>query len=241
MSPSRVMRILIVDDDPEWLGLLTRLFPGHIVDAVQSFEEALKRVEAPGHNYDVAIVDLNLLNDDDRLGGDILDSLYRNSRSTLRIAVTGTPEGSMRRDVLDEYHVEDVFIKRGKLARLRHIVLGPPSAPEPDLSADPALEKLRSELREKIQALKKAVLGGLNQQIAEQQNDLRFSGRQQSGQDEEDLAAELGRLRSLRDAFVGECAAAEAMLDAMSGTGDGVAAARAIDELMQRWQATGLR
>lgn len=235
------MRILIVDDDPEWLGLLTRLFPEHIVDAVQSFAEALKRVEAPGHNYDVAIIDLNLVNDDDRLGGEILETLHRNSRSTMRIAVTGTPEGSMRRDVLEEYHVEDVFIKRGRLARLRHIVLGPPSAPEPDLSADPALEKLRSELREEIQALKKAVLGGLNQQIAGQQNDLRFSGRQQSGQDEEELAAELGRLRSRRDTFVGESAAAEAMLDAMSGTGDGVAAARSIDELMRRWQATGLR
>jgi len=231
------MQILIVDDEPEWLGLLTRLFPDHIVDAVQSFEEALQRVESPGRRYDIAIVDLNLLNDEDRLGGDILGSLYRNSRSTLRIAVTGTPEGSMRRDVLDQYHVEDVFIKGGKLARLRAIVLRPPSGPEPDMSADAVLEKLRSELRENIQALKATVLGDLNQQIAEQQNDRRFSGRQRSRREQEDFTAQLGRLRSLQDAFARECAVAEETLDGMSSTEDGEAAARAVGELTDRWQA----
>lgn len=231
------MRILIVDDDPEWLGLLTRLFPNHIVDAVQSFADALKRAETPGQHYDVAIVDLNLLNEDDRLGGDILGSLYRNSRSTLRIAVTGTPEGSMRRDVLDQYHVEDVFIKGGKLGRLRDIVLGQPNGPALDMSADPALEKRRSELRELIQALKAAVLGDLNQQIVDQQNDLRFSGRQRSGREQADLTARLNQLRSLQDAFVFECTAIEAKLDAMNGTADGGAAARAVAELTSRWQA----
>ena len=235
------MRILIVDDDLEWLGLLTRLFPGHIVDAVQSFAEALKRVETPDHHYDVAVVDLNLLSDDDRLGGDILGTLYQNSPSTLRIAVTGTPEGSMRLDVLDEYHVEDVFIKGGKLARLRQIVLGRPSPVAPDMSTDPTLEKLQAGLREKVQALKKAVLGALNQQIADQQNDLRSSGRERSGVEERHLTVELDRLRALRDAFVAECAGVEANLDAMSSTGDGRAAARATDDLTQRWKTTGQR
>ncbi len=237
MSPSPVLRILIVDNEPEWLGLLTRLFPDHIVDAVQSFAEALKRVEAPGQHYDAAIVDLNLLNDDDRLGGDILESLYRNSPSTLRIALTGTPAGSMRRDVLDQYQVEDVFIKGGKLARLRGIVLGPPSRLAPEMSADPALERLRAESRDTIQALKKAVLGGLNQQIADLQNDQRFSGRQRSGREQGDLTVQLSRLRSRQDAFVSGCIAVEAKLDAMSSTADAEAAALAVAELASSWQA----
>jgi CheY-like chemotaxis protein len=234
MSLSPVKRILIVDDEPDWLGLLTRLFPEHIVDAVQSFAEALRRVESPGQHYDAALVDLNLLNQHDRLGGAILESLHRNSPSTLRIAMTGTrPEGSMRREILDQYHVEDVFIKPGRLADLREIVLGSPSGPPPDMSADPALETLRKNL----QLLRSTVLGGLNQQIADLQNDLRFSGRSRSVQ-EDDLVAELERLRSLRDAFVHECARVEEMLDATGSGRNGEAAAEALADLTQRWEAT---
>jgi CheY-like chemotaxis protein len=234
------MQILIVDDEPEWLGLLIRLFPDHIVDAVQSFVEARKRVEAPGQHYDVAIVDLNLINDhrnDDRLGGEILGWLYQNSRSTRRIAVTGTPAGSVRREVLDKYHVEDLFIKGGRRAELRELALGPPSGPAPDISEDPALETLRSELRENIQAVKATVLGNLNQQIAEQQNDLKFSGRQRSGGDEAKLEDQLGRLRSLQDAFARECGVAEAVLDGMSNTEDGEAAAQVVRKFTDRWKA----
>jgi len=76
-------RILLVDNDLDWLELISRSLPNYQVDQAATFGEALEWLQS-GAAYDVAIVDLNLTNSanwnsDDLLGGEVLHQLRRGS------------------------------------------------------------------------------------------------------------------------------------------------------------------
>jgi CheY-like chemotaxis protein len=107
-------RILVVDNDQDWLDLIKGSLPDYQVDTALSYESALQAIQN-GISYDVAIVDLNLIdspnrNTRDLLGGRILDALRDICPLTRRIALTAYPPGSVKR-VLDQYIVDDLLLK----------------------------------------------------------------------------------------------------------------------------------
>jgi CheY-like chemotaxis protein len=118
-----VARILYVEDEPAWLDLTRNALVGHQVDSARSFSEAVTLIqESPP--YDLALVDLNLEEGDDRLGGEILDMLRMDYPSTRLIVVTGRPPiGGLRANIFERYGVEEIIIKgSATLPDLRRIV-----------------------------------------------------------------------------------------------------------------------
>lgn len=116
-------RIIYVEDEPAWLDLTRSALVGHQVDSAGSFREAVALIQenAP---YDLALVDLNLEEGDDRLGGEVLDLLRMDYPSTPRIVVTGHPPvGGLRANIFERYGVEEIIIKgHTTLPDLRKIV-----------------------------------------------------------------------------------------------------------------------
>jgi CheY-like chemotaxis protein len=103
-------RILLIEDDSEWLDLITRTLPEYTVDRAQSYDEAMALL-ASGFAYDLAIVDLNLLGKGhDQLGGRILEIMRDSYPLTSRIALTGGPLTAVKA-VLEKYAVDDLLLK----------------------------------------------------------------------------------------------------------------------------------
>lgn len=125
-STARTGRILVVDDERDWLELIVRTLPDHEVDGASSYGQALELINS-GRSYDLAIVDLNLMDSGkvdtrDRLGGGLLDLLRDNYPATRRIAMTGWPLTSVRQ-VFDRFDVDELLLKqRMALADIRHVV-----------------------------------------------------------------------------------------------------------------------
>ncbi len=116
-------RIIYVEDEPFWLDLTRNALVGHRVDSARSFREAITLIQE-NEAYDIALVDLNLEEDDDRLGGEILDLLRMDYPSTRLIVVTGRPPvGGLRANIFQRYGVDEIIIKgRTTLPDLRKIV-----------------------------------------------------------------------------------------------------------------------
>src|SRR5713101_2715791 len=118
MRAGRQLKILVVENDPDWLALVVRAFSDHVVKPVRYYPDAVQIVEAENVVYDVAIIDLNLLDPPahqargyhpDLLGGDLLLKLHANHPSTLRVALTGIPSaGSLLRSLMDRYHIDEL-------------------------------------------------------------------------------------------------------------------------------------
>ena len=246
MSASRKLKILAVENDPEWLGLVLRLFPDHVVKPIRYYADALPIVEAENMLYDVAIVDLNLIDlpaqrpaghrPRDMLGGELLKKLYANQPSTLRIALTGLPpRGPVLRDLVAKYHVDEFFMKEDMdPAELRRLVLDSPAAKaaaqEP---ARPGVQARVAEQRGKLHAWSEVREAQLSQQIEDLQVDLRDVGRIEAGPvDETALRANIERLAAQRAALPGDCARIEGMLDEARSEADLMPTAREIDRLM---------
>jgi CheY-like chemotaxis protein len=115
-------RILLVEDDEEWVYLIREALPQHVVDTASSYDGAMETLQR-GVVYDVAIVDLNLVKPPDpgtrvrlggtirdMLGGGVLDLLREEYPQTRRIALTGLPPGKVR-EILDRYDVDDLLLK----------------------------------------------------------------------------------------------------------------------------------
>jgi CheY-like chemotaxis protein len=118
--------ILLVDDESDWLELILHALPEYQVDVAQSYSAALAKLGS-GVDYDVAIVDLNLLRRDgvgvgtgrDGLGGKLLEIMRDEYPSTCRIALTGLPPTSTK-DIYEQYGVTDLLLK-GPLAELADV------------------------------------------------------------------------------------------------------------------------
>jgi CheY-like chemotaxis protein len=115
-------RILLVEDDEEWVYLIRESLPQHMVETAESYDGAMEALRQ-GVVYDVAIVDLNLVKPPDQgtaerfgdtildmLGGDILKLLREEYPQTRRIAVTGLASGGVR-EILEDYHLDDLLLK----------------------------------------------------------------------------------------------------------------------------------
>jgi CheY-like chemotaxis protein len=104
-------RIIHVDDRSEWIDLVQRVLANHKVDSAHSYDEALVMIYGHGP-YDLALIDLNLIGEDDRLGGELLDLLRIEFPETRRVVVTASPPpGALRSEVFERYELEEVIIK----------------------------------------------------------------------------------------------------------------------------------
>lgn len=225
MSANRKLRILVVDDDENWRGLIGRLFSEHLVERAATFDEAAKHVEPGGLTYDVAIVDLNLITPEDNvrgdmLGGEILLRLRRNYPSTLRIALTGSPpKGALIKNLVRKYQVYDFFMKgHMDLSDLRDLVLESPAAQAAVLDAAPAapeVEQAKAGQLDKLRRWAQPRRSRLRQAIEDLQNKLRFAGRASTdtgASAEEALKAKLNGLAAEREELDRECARIETVL-----------------------------
>jgi CheY-like chemotaxis protein len=115
-SSTSLPRILFVDDEQDWLDLIKRVLPEYLVDSAASYSDALSLLDT-GEPYDVALIDLNLLEPGgrDRLGGGILSILRDRYPATRRIAVTGMPPTAMR-TLFEDFDLDDVILKGANLS-----------------------------------------------------------------------------------------------------------------------------
>jgi CheY-like chemotaxis protein len=251
MSAGRKLQILVVENDPEWLELMLRLFPDHVVTPVRNYVEALPIIEAENMVYDAAIVDLNLMDPPgdrppdqrrrDMLGGELLLKLFENHKSTFRIALTGLPpRGPVRRDLMDHYHVNEFFMKEDMdPAELRSLVLDSPAARA--AAREPARPGVAARVEEERTRLRGWALvreAQLSQRIEDYQNDLRSVGQikgrggKNAAPDEAALKSAIKRLAAQRAAIPDECARVEGLLAAARSTDAVSRAGREIDRLM---------
>jgi CheY-like chemotaxis protein len=148
-------RILHVDDDEIWRELIRRRLGDHHIDSARSLQEAIGLLQTESE-YDVALVDLNLMTDSDGEGGELLDLMKIRYPLIRRILVTGNPPGGpMRKNMFDRYDVVDILIKSGmNLSDLRRVVeeaiaqgsTGPSQPPEARRPAGTAQEMVAASL-----------------------------------------------------------------------------------------------
>jgi CheY-like chemotaxis protein len=116
-------RILYVDDEEFWRDYITRNLRGHHVDVADSLPAAIDLLES-GLPYAVALVDLNLHDDGDSEGGELLDLLCLQYPETKRVVVTGSPPGGdIGKRILEPYDARALIIKaKLQLPDLRRVV-----------------------------------------------------------------------------------------------------------------------
>ena len=245
----RKLRILAVENDPEWLELILLLFPDHLVKPVRYYADALPMVEAENMAYDAAIVDLNLIDlpattppgrrRRDMLGGELLLKLYEARPATLRIALTGVPPGGPVLEVVTRFHVDEFFWKDDlDLADLRRVVMESPAAKAAaQETAEPGIDAQVADQRYRLQAWADVRRAQLDQQLEDHEDDLRAAARiaVTDGDDAVDEAA----LRSAVERDKAQLAALSAgyariaeTLDEAQSTADVARVARVIDRLM---------
>jgi CheY-like chemotaxis protein len=216
-------RVLLVDNDLEWLGSMYRALPGYDVDKAQSYDDAVDLLDR-GPAYDVAVVDLNLIDSGDGLGGDILSRLRRDHPRTRRIALTAWPPGAVRKEIFGRYDVDELLLKAHmSLSLLRQVVQMALARTADDISSD--VKALRSERWEDFRAWRDRKEGLLAQHMRTVENDRRDISymRDRSGHAAEKLAAldaELADLKTRRDVLGRACSRLEAMLRDISGPED---------------------
>lgn len=116
-------RILYVDDEEFWRDYIKRQLRDHRVDVADSLQAAIDLLNS-GPFYAVALVDLNLHDDGDGEGGELLDLLCLRYPETKRVVVTGNPPGGdVGKRILEPYDAKALIIKGNlQLPDLRRVV-----------------------------------------------------------------------------------------------------------------------
>ncbi len=238
-------RILLVDNDQDWLDLIARSLPEHEVDTAISYDAGVQAIRS-GSPYDVAIIDLNLIDSPNRytkdeLGGKILDMLRDEYPSTRRIALTADTPSSVRQ-VLDKYDVHDLLLKKNMafavIGEAVKAALEGTSAP-----LAPGAQGLISDMRQDWRGWRHARAWQLDQQLQGLRNDLRSPAHGPAGASGGNavasLQARLSALEALKKDFSQACSRVEAMMGRASSAGDIAAIRDEIGKLRQRFGTDG--
>lgn len=231
-------RILLIEDDSEWLELITRALPEYTVDRAQSYGEAIALLGS-GVTYDVAIVDLNLLDGaHDQLGGRILEIMRDSYPSTSRIALTGGPLTAVKA-VFDEYALDDLLLKGSDgvllkdkidLAVLRNVVKNALRQRGPDDVLDNLLVEER-EIRNGVLSWRSNALQRMAPRMRTLENDVADAGR--VGKQAANSAAELEALKARMQDLEAKCSEILELLSNMRSNED-MALARELFESLKR-------
>jgi CheY-like chemotaxis protein len=229
-----VARIIYVEDEPAWIDLTRSALMGHQVDAARTFDEAVSLIQGKDP-YDLALVDLNLRDDDDRLGGEILDLLKMDYPNTLRIVVTGHPPvGGLRANIFERYGVEEVIIKgHTTLPELRKIVTEVLRT-DSSVNVPQEFKVGKSELSQRYRDWHSHLEGIIRTRTREAQSDSRKPGRTRG--EAGDLAnKDENRLLLLREEFVRQTTDFEEVLSGTADVAGLVAAGDLLDRMISRF------
>jgi len=244
-------RILLVEDDGEWVYLIREALPQHVVDTADSYDEAMKALRQ-SVIYDVAIVDLNLVKPPspgapmkiggtirDMLGGRVLDLLRKKYPQTRRIALTGLPPGKVR-EILVRYAVDDLLLKGDMtVPAVQEVVRAAIERASNGISAEVRAEQ--AQLQADFGQLCAETARQLDEQIrrltSDIERDRRSSGRlapQESAallQKTSELQAQVAELAGHREVLDSGRARIDAMLASIRTAEDSVAIRAEIDAL----------
>ena len=231
-------RIIYVENEPEWLQLTRSALAGHQVDTAGTFGEAVALIQA-SEPYDLALVDLNLGEGDDRLGAEILDLLRMEYPGTRRIVVTGRPPGGgLRANIFERYQVDEIIIKGSTtLPDLRKIVT---ETLDSDSSADAGqdFKTAKSELSQRYRDRRGHLEGIIRTRLREARDGQHRPGMMRREADRP-VSRNEARLLQLRDEFVKQTAGFERTLSAASNMAELIAAGEQLDRLIKRF-ASGI-
>lgn len=204
-------RILHVEDENIWRDFVKKALADHHLDSAASYDEALRYLQGSAP-YDLALVDLDLINPGDLLGGEILDLLRTRYTLTRRIVVTGSPpSGSLRANIFERYEVEEIIIKgQFALPDLRRVVEGALDQSMCDVPQDVKLRK--SELRQRFRDWQRSHASLMNDKIREAEEYLR-NAEKLHGQSGRRAQEALSAVQTQRDLFRSDCSAIEDLLD----------------------------
>ncbi|MGH3615541.1 MAG: response regulator [Pseudonocardia sp.] len=224
-------RILYVDDDPFWTNILRKALRDHDVNVAASLQEALDSLQLARSNpYDLALVDLNLISNSDQLGGEILDAIRSRYPSTRRVVITGSPpSGSVRRNILDRYGVQEIILKaQGYLPDLRRVVEDALSLDPDDVPTD--VQRLRSDLRDRLYVKRRDAIEQADARIGAVGH---YAHNAAKLHDESGRRAreELDRATRWRDRIIAKCAELDRAVDEARSAGEATTLAERLDSL----------
>ncbi|MGV9705143.1 response regulator [Streptomyces sp. NPDC003483] len=102
--------ILLLEDNGHFARAVKRALTGHQVIHVRTVQDAITELEVG--SFDCALIDLNLTDDDDYSGYEVLSFIMRARPELPRAVVTGSRlKGSIYKNILLRYGVSDVVIK----------------------------------------------------------------------------------------------------------------------------------
>jgi CheY-like chemotaxis protein len=233
-----VARIIYVENEEEWLNLTRSALSGHQVDTAGSFGEAIALIQA-GDPYDLALVDLNLSDGDDRLGAEILDLLRMEYPRTRRIVVTGRPPGGgLRANIFERYEVDEIIIKSAMtIPDLRKIVT---ETLRSDSSADATQEfkSRKSDIGQRFRDWRGHVEGIIRTRLREARDGQHRQGRTHRAPDHQ-ANGEESRLLLLREEFIRLTTEFERTLFAASDMAELTAADERLDRLIKHFAGIG--
>ncbi|MEU2540301.1 response regulator [Streptomyces iakyrus] len=102
--------ILLLEDNGHFARAVRRALTGHQVIHVRTVQDAITELEVG--RFDCALIDLNLTDEDDYSGYEVLSFIMRTRPELPRAVVTGSRlKGSIYKNILLRYGVSDVVIK----------------------------------------------------------------------------------------------------------------------------------
>jgi CheY-like chemotaxis protein len=105
-----VARVLLLEDNARFARAVIRVLRGHEVRHVKTVDAAIDEV-AQG-SVDCALIDLNLTDEEDYSGYEVLSYILRHRPELPRAVVTGSRlKGAISRNILLRYGASDIIIK----------------------------------------------------------------------------------------------------------------------------------
>jgi CheY-like chemotaxis protein len=213
-------RVLLVDNEADFLVLMSRALVDYEVEQAGSYEEALSLLEK-GPPFDVAVVDLNLVDSGDGLGRRILTKLRDESPTTKRIALTAWPPAALGNDIrlVDEY----LFKPEMSLSILRETVEAALAQVNENIDSD--LKAARSVLSEEFRRLRDGAERKIAQRLRTLQNDRQAMNhmpdrRGGGARAKVALDARIAELASKREALRHACSRLDALIRDMTSADD---------------------
>jgi CheY-like chemotaxis protein len=177
--------VLLVENEFDWLNLICQALPEHEVAQAESYQEAIELL-AGAVTYHVAIVDLNLLTNNDGLGGTLLEIMRKDYPSTRRIALTGWPPTSTR-GLFEQYGLYDLLLKQNiVLEVVRKVVRAAADGVADDVPANTRIEQ--AEIRNEVLSWKSDMLLLLDQRMRTVQSEIfeaQLLGKEAEGSEQE--------------------------------------------------------
>ncbi len=125
MSTESHVRILVIDDYPNWQKLMTEILveEGYEVDCAGSHDEAKTLIQ--NNNYKVAILDIRLIDDQHyNVGGLLLLKEIRTYSPRIRVVIlTGYPTTEQRELAINEYGADEYISKTNNIEEFKSLGL----------------------------------------------------------------------------------------------------------------------